>query len=731
MAKKTFSPVEQHVEKAVLGVAALILVVVAAIFLVSTPNTVVVGGQDRGPDEVGQALKAEADNLRRRLQTAQAETEAVPDFRGSLLTARERGPLGMVAGISRQLRLVTGFGAEVPDIADIEDQGGKITLAEVIACSTPAARAGKLLGVPVEPVVLALEAGGRTDLQGQDSVLAERERQLRMELGEIIAEDMYWVCVATKFDLETQREAMKQKGYETGRTDIMVTRFELQRQQLQPDGTWSDWRGVETHQSVVLPPAPDVAIGSDDKLPSYQWELVRAYKDIIQRYQPDILHPQFDAEFHAGDQPEPPDLPGLKERLAELGTTGASGVGGLTGRMIGSSFGSKTGFSSSRGPSGYDVDADKFKMGGGAPSAGPPSRFDRGPTGGPARSVPGGAPQDLVERRKQFKEAEEAFERGDLDEASRLAQEVRGKLPEPLERQLDKLVVKIDEALRERDRKRVEAELDRIRGRQLAEQEGRLAEWLEQQRRKEDFLWAYDLSITPGRTYRYRSRVFLYNWYVGVVSRVVDRADAVKIQLVGRWSDPSEPIEIEDDTYFYLASGNSATKEARVDVYKWFLAQWHKQQYRVEVGEPIGGTKRVRIMQPDGMPSERPIEVDFRTGAVVVDLDFDRDATVMAPAAGGAGQFELKTSPGALAMVYLDSDGSLAERLSVLDSQDPWRAHLNSEVRSVRPTRRVDVPRDTGRQPSRAVGRQPRVDRRSRGRTIDVDAGKTGGRRRY
>jgi len=728
MAKKTFSPVEQHVEKAVLGVAALILVAVAALFLVSTPNTVVVGGQDRGPGEVGEALKAEADNLRRRLQTAQADVEAVPDFRGDLLTARERGPLGMVAGIAPQLRLVTGFGAAVPDMADIEDQGGKIALADVLACSPPAARAGKLLGVPVKPAILTLEADARSGFQGQDDALAERERQLRMELGQIIAEDMYWVCVATKFDLAAQREAMKQRGYDSGRTDIMVTHFQLQRQQLQPDGMWSDWQDVETYQSVVLPQAPDVAIGTDDKLPSHQWELVRAYKDVIQEYQPTILHPQFEVEFHAGEQPEPPQLPGLKERLAELGTSAMPGAGGYSRRTLGSGYGSKLGLSRSSRSSGYDVDADKMKGAAGARDVGRPGGFDRGPTAGPARPVSGGAPQDLVESRKQFKDAEEAFEKGDLDEATRLAQQVRGKLPEPLERQLDQLVIKIDEAVVERDRKRVTQELDRVRERQQALQEGRLTEWLEQQRRKEDFLWAYDLSITPGRTYRYRSRVNLYNWYVGVVSRVVERDDAEKIQLVGAWSDPSEPIDIEDDTYFYLASGDSANNEARVDVYKWFLAQWHKQQFPVGVGEPIGAAKRVRVMQPDGTPSERPIKVDFQTGAVLVALDFGRDATVM-ESRGGPGQFELRTSTGALAMVYVDSDGSLAERLNVLDSQDPKHLDLRSKIRSVRP-RRVDLPRDIGRQPSGPVGRQPGVDRRSRGSSRDVDAGKGGVRRR-
>jgi len=730
MAKKTFSPVEQHVEKAVLGVAALILLVVAAFFLVSTPNTVVVGGQDRGPGEVGQALKTEADNLRRRLQTAQADVEAVPDFRGNLLTAREGGPLGMVSGIAPQLRLVTGFGAEVPDIADIEDQGGKITLAAVLACDPPAARAGKLLGVPVKPAILALEAGIGPDLRAQDDALAERERELRLQLGQIIAEDMYWACVATKFDLEAQREAMKQRGYDSGRTDIMVTRFQVQRQQLQPDGTWSDWRDVDTYQSVVLPQPPDVAIGADDKLPLYQWELVRAYKDVIQEYQSTILHPQFEAEIHAGEQPEPPELPGLKERLAELGTSAMPGAGGYARRSLGQGYGSVPRLGRTGGRSDYDVDVDKGKMGGGARDVGRSGGFDRGPTAGPPRSgAPGGAPQDLVESRKQFKDAEEAFEKGDLDEASRLAQQVRGKLPEPLERQLDKLVVQIDEAQRERDRKRVAEELDRVRGQQQAQQEGRLAEWLEQQRRKEDFVWAYDLAIIPGRTYRYRSRVNLYNWYVGVVSRVAERADAEKIELAGAWSAPSEPIDIEDDTYFYLTSGDQASKVARVDVYKWSLAQWHKQQFRVSVGEPIGATKRVRVMQPDGTPSERPIEVDFQTGAVLVDLDFGRDATVME--ARGLGQFELKTSPGSLAMVYLDSDGSLAERLSVLDSQDPWRAHLNSEIRSAKP-RRVDVPRDRdiGRQPSRAAGRKPGVDRRSRSGARDIDAGKGGGRGR-
>jgi len=737
MAKKTFSPVEQHVEKAVLGVAALILVVVAALFLVSTPNREEVAGQQRGPNEIGQVLKKEADDLRRRLQTAQFQAESVPDFRENLLAARERGPLGMISGITPELRPVTGFGAEVPDMADIEHQGGKITLAEVIACDPPAARTGKLLGVSVEPAVLTLDAGGRPEMRQPDDALVQQERQLRIAAGQIIAEDMYWVSVATRFDLAAQREAMKQRNYESGRTDIMVTRFQLQRQQRQPDGTWSDWQDVETYQSVVLPQPPELAVGPDDKLPSYQWELVRGYGSVIREYQPTILHPEFEVEFHAGEQPEPPEFPGLKERLAELDASGIDRGSAFASQTVKSAYLSTPDRYGSGGGGGFDPDAEKLKAASGLRDGGRDDRggarsegFERAPRFGQTRWDRGEAPQDLAGIRKQFKDAQDAFKKGDLDEAWSLAQQVRGKLPDPLERQLDDLVAQIQEAQQQREVERAKDELARLLERQKAQREGRMAEWLEQQRRKEDFLWAYDLSITPGRTYRYRCRVLLYNLYVGVVSQVADRADAEKIQLVGEWSAPSGPIEVERDTYFYLTSADPRNNEARVSVYKWFLAQWHKQDFRVGVGESIGRPKPVRIIQQDGMPSERPVEVDFQTGAVVVDLDFNRDAMVME--SRGPEQFDLRTSTGALAMVYLDADGGLGERLEPLDRVDPTHIRIRDEMRDARPRRPAPSLDTDRRAPPRASDRRPAVDRRPRtpSRGGDIDAAKLGGRRR-
>ena len=49
MAKQTVNPVEQHVEKAILGVTAVILVFVVGLFLFGRPNTLRIGTETLGP----------------------------------------------------------------------------------------------------------------------------------------------------------------------------------------------------------------------------------------------------------------------------------------------------------------------------------------------------------------------------------------------------------------------------------------------------------------------------------------------------------------------------------------------------------------------------------------------------------------------------------------------------------------------------------------------------------
>jgi hypothetical protein len=338
----------------------------------------------------------------------------------------------------------------------------------------------------------------------------------------------------------------------------------------------------------------------------------------------------------------------------------------------------------------------------GAPAA------ERGGSRGAQARPSAEAGRGVAEALKQFNSAQEAFDQGKLDEAFALAEPLKNNpdLPEAYRTRLEQLSQKITEAMEAKRKEEAQRQLERLEARQKAEREGKLEEWLEQYGLPpKAYLWAYDLTVEPGRTYRYRCRVVLYNWYLGVVSKLGDRGDAEKTELAGEWSELSEPMLVEPASYFYLSSADSQTKQARVDVFKWHFGQWVKEDFRIGVGEGIGQTRRVRLHETDGQLSARPVEVNFDTGAVAVDIEYDRPSKSLV--SRGTGQFDLTSAQSSAALVYVDADGLLQERVATYDAADPTRLKLAQAVRESRTPVRVEPtgPRAPARTPE---GRTPR-----------------------
>ncbi|MCA9249641.1 MAG: hypothetical protein R3E58_02370 [Phycisphaerae bacterium] len=169
-------------------------------------------------------------------------------------------------------------------------------------------------------------------------------------------------------------------------------------------------------------------------------------------------------------------------------------------------------------------------------------------------------------------------------------------------------------------------------------------------------LWIHDAapgSVESGRTYQYRVRPRIYNQYCGTPPLLNNPQDAAKVELVGDWSEPSEPITIDRDTIFFVRSGNEKKKECKVDLYKWVAGQWIAKQFTLTVGEPIGDIV-TRIKTHRG-PDD---QVDFSTGATVVDIVFDKQYWKK-----GRRRQTIKTT----ALVYVDASGHLFEQTEEFD----------------------------------------------------------------
>ena len=173
-------------------------------------------------------------------------------------------------------------------------------------------------------------------------------------------------------------------------------------------------------------------------------------------------------------------------------------------------------------------------------------------------------------------------------------------------------------------------------------------------------VWTSDLKAKSGSTYRYRMRVVVSNPLYGRELPVGQRELAGRIGLVSDWSPWSEPIKIDTRQYFFLVGAQSkpAPGDATVEVFRYHNGGWRDEQFSVRPGDPIGAEREISV--------QGELEsVDFGTGFIVVDLDFDYHST------GDPGAFDQKTA------LLLYSDGEqMAARVLRQDRDNPKRRQL-------------------------------------------------------
>jgi hypothetical protein len=191
-------------------------------------------------------------------------------------------------------------------------------------------------------------------------------------------------------------------------------------------------------------------------------------------------------------------------------------------------------------------------------------------------------------------------------------------------------------------------------------------------------VWFHDDTVEPGKTYRYRLRVNLWNRYVGQLQSVANPQEAKQSIVHGEWSEPSEPISVTPSTYFFLANAAFDKSEAFVEIFKWRSGEWIKERFGVRVGDTIGGVKNVTTSDFDEDAKPLRVDMDFNTGAVVLDLRYDEPVPVRT-SAGKKGEFTYRTQE-TLVMTYLEpADGQVKERVLAVDRHNPIKKKLEDE----------------------------------------------------
>ena len=75
-------------------------------------------------------------------------------------------------------------------------------------------------------------------------------------------------------------------------------------------------------------------------------------------------------------------------------------------------------------------------------------------------------------------------------------------------------------------------------------------------------IWQTDDGVTAGKNYQWRMRVWLYNRLVGANLLVRVDSDAFKVEIPGEWSEWTDPYAIPPDTLFFITEGKTAAGAA-------------------------------------------------------------------------------------------------------------------------------------------------------------------------
>lgn len=134
--------------------------------------------------------------------------------------------------------------------------------------------------------------------------------------------------------------------------------------------------------------------------------------------------------------------------------------------------------------------------------------------------------------------------------------------------------------------------------------------------------WAHDDTVEPGKSYRYRIRLGVFNPIAGTNQfSEQDKSLKNKVVLWSEFSDTTEIVDIPGMLYFFPREIQEATKAITVQVSRYMLGYWYSKDFTVKQGELIGKVGEYKITEEEEEKGVTvPKRVDYATGAVLVDI---------------------------------------------------------------------------------------------------------------
>jgi hypothetical protein len=501
MRLKGVNPLEQHVEKIVVSIVAVVVLGIVTWQVVGPRSTVKIGAKDVTLDQAYAQIEQRAREAQARMTRAEPPALKAPEL--TEFAAFERS---MASGVSRAPRLAWTPDYRGPRIGPDEGAGAAGAL-RVAAVSVPPA------STPIAAVVM----GSIHPDEIVDS--------LRPFLPPKPPYDLATVSVEATFDGTALAKALRHDPDGPGPVQPMpefwwssafdILAVELQRQELRPDGTWSD--------PVAVAPMPN----RTDVLTELKASLTPAKVKDLARFASEnadlVRRPPFYAMLFGEDWVPPSE---------------AQKVGGPA--------------------SGSAVEISQWR-----------SRYDAATKEEAAAESALQAltdePKNAVARRNLERRRDTA-RKNKADAAARLAElghPVDGSPAAPRT-----IAVKKDGPL-------------------LLEPAIRL--------------WSHDVTVSRGKTYRYRLSVILPNPAYGRGAALApEMADLAKSPVLRSADSPwSEPVRVPDNTYWFITSAQDAATgglggtHASAEVFAFFAGYWRRGVVGLEPGDAVAGTVRI------------------------------------------------------------------------------------------------------------------------------------------
>jgi hypothetical protein len=152
--------------------------------------------------------------------------------------------------------------------------------------------------------------------------------------------------------------------------------------------------------------------------------------------------------------------------------------------------------------------------------------------------------------------------------------------------------------------------------------------------------WAHDDTPEPKKTYRYRVRLGVFNPVAGT-NQLSEQSISQKNKVIlwSEYSDVTEPVEIPGRSYFFARDIQEAARTITVTVCQYVLGHWYSEDFKIRQGEVIGDVVEIEPEKPKtqrgrtqdvlagrfantARPEDKtnvPEKIDYGTGAVMVD----------------------------------------------------------------------------------------------------------------